>query len=160
MFHASRPEGSRGNDGAVADVVGSLLMVGMTVGMTVVLAVLLLAYDGPQPEPHVRLSVTVTPGDDNGWGTGDEQVRVSHLGGDALATSAHVIVSVAGAETDFTGAALGDPFTDGKLTVGESWTRPWTIRSTDPVTVHVVGDAGGPSQLLATLVFVASGAGP
>jgi FlaG/FlaF family flagellin (archaellin) len=145
--------------GAVADVVGSLLMVGMTVGMTVVLAFLLLTYDGPQPEPHVRLSLTVTPGD-GVWGNGDEQVRLAHLGGDALSDSAHVLVSTAGCELDLTGPALGGAFADGSLAVGEVWSRACTIQSTDSVVVHVVGETGGPTRLLATLDFVAAGAGP
>ena len=138
---------------AVTDVVGAVLMVGMTVGMTVVLSLLLVTYKGPSPSPHSAVAVTVLPGA-NGWGSGDETVRIRHLGGDPLTRSTHVIVRIGSTTTDLTGAALGAPFTDGRFTTGETWSRAWTIQATDLVHVDVVGAGGQGGTLLATTSIV------
>lgn len=136
---------SEANAEAVSDVIGSILLVGLTVGMTVVLALLLLTYQGPKPAPQAHLAITVRPGS-SGWGTGDESVVVRHLGGDAVGKGTHILLTVGSTRTDLSGAALGSAFADGKLTVGESWTRTMSIAGTDAVAVTVVG--GGESPLI------------
>src|ERR1043165_3341561 len=86
-------------DDGVADVLGAVLLVGMTVGMTVVLSLLLVTFKGPQATPHSSLAITVVPGA-NGWGTGDEQVRIRHLGGDPIKGPVHVVLQVGSTVTD------------------------------------------------------------
>jgi len=150
---AARKQASRAGDAAVSDVLGSVLLVGMTVGMAVVLSFLLLTYKGPQPAPHSSLAVTVVPGA-GGWGSGDEQVRIRDLGGDPLRGPVHVVIHVGSATTDLTGAALGGAFADGKLTIGESWSRTMAIGATDLVRVDVVAGSGSGTALLASLTEV------
>ena len=144
------------HDEAISDVVGSILLVGLTVGMTVVLAILLMAYDGPSAPPKADLAVTLSPGA-GGWGTGDEEVRVRHLGGPAVPSSSHVLLAVGPASSDLTGGALGGAFADGRLSIGETWRRTGRIGATDLVSVQVTVDAGGASVLLASLSLVPGG---
>lgn len=145
-------------DAAVSDVVGSILLVGMTVGMTVVLALLLMTFDGPEPTPHTRLAVSVSPGA-GGWGTGDEEVRVRHIGGDALGDETRVLLRIGTSTADLEGAALGGAFSDGELAIGETWTRTSTIRATDLVGVDVVAGAGL-SRLVSSVALVPGGVAP
>lgn len=157
MASLSSPEPS--SDAAVSDVLGSILLVGLTVGMTVVLAVLLFTYDGPQAEPRARLAIAVLPGD-GGWGTGDEVVRVQHVGGMALSDGTHVALRIGTAFTDVSGPALGAAFADGRLTIGETWQGTWTIGANDLVTVNVIADNGGAGALLASMTVVPAQVAP
>lgn len=141
---------------ALTDVVGSILLVGLTVAMTVVLAVLLLAYDGPAAAPQADLAVTLSPGA-GGWGTGDEEVRVRHLGGPALPDSSRVRLAVGAATADLSGPALGGAFADGRLAIGETWRHTARIAASDLVSVQVSADGGGTDVLLASLSLVAGG---
>jgi FlaG/FlaF family flagellin (archaellin) len=145
------------SDEAVSDVVGSILLVGITVGMTVVLALLLFAYDGPEPETRAHLAISVLPGLDGAWGTKDEQVVVRHLGGDPIRSSAHVLTSIGGVRSDLSGAALGPASADGRLVVGEMWTQGAWIKDTDVVIVEVVDAGGELSRLLASATMMAGG---
>ena len=143
-------------DEAVSDVVGSILMVGITVGMTVVLALLLMTYDGPSAVSEANLALAVRPGA-GGWGTGDETIVVRHLGGDAVSSSAHILVSIGTTHADLTGPALGPAFADSRLVIGETWTRTATIRATDLVAVNIVASETGTSHLLATFTTLPGG---
>lgn len=150
------------SDEAVSDVVGAILLVGITVGMTVVLAVLLTVYDGPEAVPQADLAVSVVPGADGSWDTGDEQVRIRHLGGQPLKQTTVVSVDIDGATTRLTGPALASRWSDGRLTIGETWSwtpaAPASIAADDLVSVQVTGLGGGNSALLAALTVVPGGA--
>ncbi|MEA3189982.1 MAG: Archaeal Type pilin, N-terminal [Thermoplasmata archaeon] len=140
------------DDEAVSDVVGSALLVGITVLLAVAMAGLLFALPPPQATPQSNLAVSVSPGN-QAWGTGDEQLVVTHLGGDPLAQDT-TIVSYSlngGAPVGITGAALG--FSGGRLSVGERWTRTVPLQSTDRVAINVVNTEGA-STLLATAAVV------
>ena len=148
------------SDGAVADVLGAILLVGLTVGMTVVLGGLLMTYDGPRATPHARLSITASPGA-GGWDTNDETIRVQHLGGDPLEAGTRVLIRINGVVvTDLSGAALGDTFADGRLVVGETWTHTPTngITLGELIGVDVVGQGEG-TAILASVALVAAPAG-
>lgn len=146
-------------DEGVSDVLGAILLVGLTVAMTVVLAILLFTYNGPEPVPRADLAVTVLPGE-RGWGTGDENVTVRHVGGMALSDATRIAIRVGANLTEMTGPTLGDPFGDGALSIGESWSKRMTIRANDLVTINVVGDNGSAGTLLASVTIVPAGVAP
>jgi FlaG/FlaF family flagellin (archaellin) len=155
---APRRAGLGRDGGAVADVVGSVLMVGITVIMASVLGLLLLSFKGPTPLVHSSLAVSLDPGQ-NGWGTGDESVRITHNGGDALKASlSRLIITVGSTTTTYTGTSqLGSAWADGTLKVGETWQRTFTISSGQPVGVVVVGSQDGNSPaVLVNNALVAS----
>lgn len=163
-------------EAAVSDVVGSILLVAITVIMSVVMAGLLLAFKGPVASPQVNLSVSVNPGT-SAWGTGDEQIVVSHVGGDAIDGAAVFInykinagatVTVPGTSSTpcasqtvpktvmcslYTGATALPLQT--KWTIGETYILTLTLASSDTVVVNVVG-TGSTSSLLATARMIPS----
>jgi hypothetical protein len=108
-------------------------------------ALLIFQFKGPVAVPESNLAVTLAPGA-SGWGSGDETIRLTHNGGEALdADLVTVAYSINGATTALTGASgLGGAFADGKFTIGEVWT--WTVRmaGSDTVKVNVVsrGETG------------------
>jgi FlaG/FlaF family flagellin (archaellin) len=137
-------------DDAVADTVGAILMVAITVVMAVVLSLLLFAFKGPVATPQANLAVSLDAGG-GGWGTGDESIRVQHNGGEALpATSTSIVYTVNGVPTVLRGASLGGPFATGALNLGETWTRTLTLASTDKVTASVVAGGGARTVLVAS----------
>lgn len=143
---------------AVADILGSILMVGITVIMAAAFAILLFSYKGPTPTLQTDVAVSVDPGA-GGWSTGDETIRILHRGGDPLsAIQSTVTVKIgAAAQQSYTGAtALGSTFADGKLTVGEIWQKTYTIASGSAVTVKLIAVGQGSSQLLAANSLVAN----
>lgn len=154
------PHPHRGDD-AVADTVGSILMVGITVVMSVVLGIALFSFEGPTPLAHADLAIAVLPGSDGTWGNGNEVVRILHRGGDALdASKATVTVTVGGTTRTLTGASqLGSTWADGFLRVGETWTYTWPVAGgivqNAPVTAAVV-NAGAQSQVVSASSTVAS----
>lgn len=157
-----RPVGTRGlrdDERAVSDVLGSILLVGITVASAVGFGLLLLSFDGPPDVQHTRLSVILVPGA-GGWNSGDEALRVTHLGGEPLRRSVTTIqyTPPSGVPVQVTGTGLGGGFGDGELRIGETWTQTVTAAANDAFAVQVVvRDAT--SQLLADFVAVAGAAG-
>lgn len=128
-------------DAGVSEVVGSILMVAITVALAgAMFSVVYGAIPGDGGPRRASLSGSLDPGD-GGWGTGDESFTLTHRGGHGLPADATAIVlEVGGNETRF--AVDGDPidhaeqtaFTadDRNLTIGERWTAP--ARTIDPLT--------------------------
>lgn len=156
---ARRPR-CRRDDEAVSDVVGSILLVGITVTMAAALGLLLLNFDGPKERPEASLALTVRPGL-NAWGSGDERLQVRHLGGDALRASDTVILySINGSSAvALTGSQLG--FANGRLAIGQTWTSGnLTLSSAAAVDLRVIhrgatgvllaGDTLTPGQVSST----------
>lgn len=153
-----RPVGVRGDEAAVSDVLGSILLVGITVIMAGGFAVLLLSFDGPEETLHSRLATSMASGGGD-WGDGDEQLRLTHLGGEPLkADEVTIQFARAGVVTTLTGDALGSAFDDGELTIGETWITTLTADVGDVVEVRVV-HTGNQSQLLASGSIVAGASG-
>jgi hypothetical protein len=128
--HGPRPAPVRlrEDEAAVSDVLGSLLMVGMTVIAAVGLGAMLLAFDGPADQLHADLTMRTDPGT-GGWGTADETLQVMHLGGEPVLDHQVTIQYKIGATTRCFGArtgctALGSAFADHQLTIGETWESP------------------------------------
>lgn len=140
----------------VSDVVGSILLVGITVMVAVALGLMLLSFSGPTKEVHVELAVSLDPGS-GGWGTGDERVRVRHLGGDALLMEpSRVLIVVGSQDYSRSGSALGSTWADGALSIGEMWEAQMNIPANAPVRVGVVGGGVGEPTLVSSQNLVAS----
>ena len=138
-------------------MLGSILLVAITVVVAVAFAVLMLQFKGPAKVPVSHVATSLGAGS-SGWGTGDESLRLTHNGGDPLlASQTKIVYSVNGVTTTLTGTtgpnALGGAFADGKLTVGEVWVRTTSLAATDNVAMAVVYTGSGTSLLAqATLV--------
>src|SRR5688572_15847029 len=141
---------------AVTEVLGSILLVGITVVTAAGLGLIIFAFEGPQDTLHIDLELRIDPGVDADWDTGDEKLQLRHLGGEAMQAGDTVIAyENAGSTTTHTGTsgagALGSAFSDGELTIGETWESPddLELAQDEVVAVDVVGTAGE-STLLAT----------
>jgi hypothetical protein len=151
------------SDAAVSDVVGSILLAAITVGMSTILGILLFTFAGPTPTLQAELVVRIDPGS-VGWGSGDERIEVLHRGGDpVLAENARISVRVGGTTTTYCEqgppactASLGSTFADGKLTIGETWFRTLNIPSGASVQVDAIVDNPATTQLLSTERLVAN----
>ncbi len=143
------------DEAAVSDIVGSILLVGITIMSVGGFAVLLFAFDGPPDVQHTELAATLDPGG-GGWNSGDEQVRLTHLGGEALADDDTTVQYTVGATTTtLSGVDLASAFADGRLTIGEVWTRTLPLALNDEVTVRVAVRSGDRGQLLASATVTA-----
>ncbi len=142
-------------DEAVTDVLGTILMVAITVMMMVGLSVLILSIDGPSDQTFVELSISLLPGG-LAWGEGDEEVLLVHGGGEALKRDdARVTISINGVVTTYEGAALDGDFADGSLTLGESWGKSdLTIPVNASVDVNFIGKSG--NNIVASAAMTAS----
>lgn len=148
--------GLRRDTRAVSDVVGSILLVSITVLMAISLGGLMLAFDGPQDQQHTKLAITLGPGADLNWGADDAELRIQHLGGEPLPqerTLVHLTPPGGARET------VEPVFAGGSLRIGESWTRIVTAFEDDVFQVQVVVSAtAGGAGLLASTAVVAVGA--
>ncbi|MEA3204150.1 MAG: Archaeal Type pilin, N-terminal [Thermoplasmata archaeon] len=161
MPRRGRP--SRRDEHAVADTVGSILMVGITVVMATVLGGMLFAFKGPQNAPQSSVALAVSPGN-AAWGNGDEQIRVTHNGGDPLATASTTVTYAINGVTQppITGAAIGGSLYQGTTLlpartswdIGQTWIKTLTLQSTDTVAITVAAAANGGASLLAAAVLV------
>jgi Archaeal Type IV pilin, N-terminal len=152
---------------AVSDVLGSILMVGITVAMAIGFGLVLFAFKGPANTQHTSLAVTLDPGPDGTWGNGNEEVRVTHLGGEPLAASGTTFVYRigTGSPTTLSGNALASGFcnptcvADGKLVIGERWSRTATLALSQPALVQVIVNTGDQTHLLSSATAVAGQSG-
>ncbi len=112
-------------DEAVTDVLGTILMVGITVVMMGGLSLLVLNIDGPVDITYAELTTRVRPGADPAWGTGDEQVVLKHAGGERIPTSdLRVIMRIDGVEQAIDPLTIDGGDSDGHFSMGEKWTSP------------------------------------
>ncbi|HLE47741.1 MAG TPA: type IV pilin N-terminal domain-containing protein, partial [Candidatus Thermoplasmatota archaeon] len=157
----SRPARRRLCDDAVSEMVGTVLLVGITVVMVTGLTVLMLGRAGPVDESHGTYSASLRPGTDGLWGTGDELILIDHMGGEALLADATVIrVKVASTELRFEGATLGSAFLpDGYLKPGERWSLTQTVALADVVRIEVVAtdNSGSNTAYMSTLTASCAG---
>jgi len=155
---ARRSLGLRDDERAVTDVVGSVLLVSLTVLMAGALGALLLSFNAGSSTLRANLVITVDPGPGGVWGNGDEQVRIQHVGGDPLsASAASVVLRVGATATTLKGASqIGSAWGDGTLSVGETWTRTMNIPSTTAVGIAVVSTQAGNSQVVGSANLVSN----
>lgn len=141
------------NEDAVSDVLGTILMVGITVTMMAGLSLLVLNIDGPPDNVHADLAISAGPGA-GGWGTGDETILVRHLGGEAVPGDLTVVVLIGAARTDLVPTDQG--WLDGKLRIGESWAGTLTVNEGDRLEVGLLDRRG----FITTADLVAGGSVP
>lgn len=120
-----------GDEASVSDVLGSILLVGITVVMAAAFGAVLLAYDGPTDRQHTQLAATVGPGADGDWGTNDAELQLQHLGGEPL-RDGQLTVRYTDQDGEHSQSAA---FTGGRFQLGDTWTR--TISATPGVEVAV-----------------------
>ncbi len=141
------------SDDAVSDVIGSILLVAVTVGMMVALGSLILNIEGPVDPLRADLQLSVLRGP-GAWGDGDEVLRLRHLGGEEVTNIGTVVrLAINGTVTEYKDAALDGSFADG-LTIGETWSVVTTIPLLAQVDVDIIN--ADLKTLVATTSFVAT----
>lgn len=139
---------------AVSDVLGAVLLVGITVVMAAAFGVLLLSYDGPSDTQHTQLAITIGPGSDQDWGPNDAELRIKHIGGEPLRQAD---VTIQYTEAGGSPQTVQPTFAGGKLSIGQSWTRTISAFPGDAVSVLVVVDLGSTGQVVASSLVPAGG---
>jgi len=140
VFASTGPSRVRPDAGA-SEVIGSILMVALTVAVTAgFVTVLFKAIPDATDKMCASLSGSLQE-NANDWGSGDETVRVSHQGGDPLPISwMAIVVTIGGAETRYSEGGANpldhageDAFSgsDTEFVIGERWTTPETTVPSD-----------------------------
>jgi hypothetical protein len=135
----SPPRSLRGDRAAVSDIIGSVLLIGITVIAATAFGLLLFSFKGPADTQHTQLAISVGPGADGDWGAGDAELRILHAGGEPLLQGATTVTYV---ESGGTAQTVSPVFPGGSLTLGQNWTKAITALPGDtiPVRVAVSGD--------------------
>lgn len=127
---------------AASDVVGSILLVAITVIVGSLFGALILAMPGPVDTTRPDLVLAVNAGPDGLWGTGNENISIFHAGGEAMKReSSRVVIRHGPSETMLTGTALGGVFASASgLSIGTTWfsSAPLTISQGGDVAINVV----------------------
>lgn len=143
------------SEAAVSDVLGSILLVGITVVMAAGFGLVLLSYDGPSDTQHTQVSVTVGPGSNGVWGVNEAELMLRHIGGEALRSDD---VTVRYTLADGTTATVTPTFPGGTLTLGQTWTQAITAQPGDAIQVFVIVSTGRTAAVLSGGVASAGGA--
>lgn len=107
------------DDGA-SSIVGSILLVGITVAAFTALSVTVLSFEGPEDVDRAQVHYQLGPGA-GGWGDGDETLIVRHLGGEPISTQdVRVIFRTDGFQEERSAASLGMAET---FSAGDFWIR-------------------------------------
>lgn len=146
----------RGDDEVgVSDVLGAVLLVGITVVMAAAFGAVLLSYDGPSDTQHTQLFVSVGPGADGDWGASDAELRIRHVGGEPLYQGAVTVTY-----SDLGGSHTVTPtFTGGRFDIGDSWTQVISASPGTNIEVSVVVQAGSSAAVISSGNVAAGGAG-
>lgn len=158
--------GLGGPDQGASEVVGSILMVALTVAIAgAMVSVVYGAIPTDQGSRRASFSAEVHPNGD-GWGTGDETVAINHNGGHALhADATAVVVGIDGPETVYEpagpnavdhGSQTAWTTSDREFTIGERWhTDALTIPEDARVSLTIVDREA--SKVIWTASLTASG---
>lgn len=125
-------DGIEHRDVGASEIVGSILMVAITVAVAAgMVTVVYGAIAGDEPPRRASLSASIHE-NDGGWGTGDETITVTHKGGHSLhVDELAIVIEIAGQETRF--SQDGDlpldhagqhafSASDRTFAIGERWT--------------------------------------
>ena len=101
---------------AVSDIVGTVLLLGMTIALFSVLCVGVLSYPSSPSEPAVNLVGTINDGN----------LYLEHCGGEALDLDTKVIITIEGNPPVSVSIRVGDYLTEGanKWSIGEGLVYP------------------------------------
>ncbi len=137
----------------MSDVVGSILLVAITVSSFIGLGLLIASLPGPPDQLHASLKTEVHPGPDQLWGTGDEQIRIRHMFGESIDEfGSSVIITQNGVAKRISDVDLA--FTDGFLDLGETWSYQQPMNFNDQITISFAVPHGGGSRLLSSISVV------
>lgn len=108
---------NRANE-AVSDIVGTVLLLGMTIALFSVLCVGVLSYPSSPSEPAVNLVGTIIETPDDGV-----YLHLEHCGGEALDLNTKVIITLDGGQSEDirVGGYLTDENKDNKWNIGEGF---------------------------------------
>ncbi len=143
----------RNDEWAVSDVLGNVLLIGITVTSFAALTFMVGQIPPPPDQVHAELSVEVQAGPDQSWSTGDELIVINHLYGESVpADESYVLLGINGATQRFSGAQLD--FSGGLLDIGETWKRTALVGFNDEVSVDIgVLRSGGSTLLTSTRII-------
>jgi flagellin-like protein len=135
----------------VSDIVGSILLVAITIISGVALGGMIFAFPGPPETTIASLRTSLIAGA-GGWGTGDESIQLTHLGGESLSPlGLSITYSINNVATTLSGASqLGSVLNPGPMVIGQTWVRTAMLRSTDIVSVSVAVQGSSGSSLVAS----------
>ncbi len=147
-------------DEGASEVIGSILMVALTVVTAASLVgVISFADLGPRDQVRAEFTLQAHAGEDGAWGTGDEYVTIRHKGGEAVPLADFAIIAdIQGQATRYSGALLvhgdqtvfGEEPTPNAFTIGERWQTPLsgtnalTVNRGDIVSIEIVAGPGDP----------------
>ncbi len=151
------PRVLRADEHAVSDAIGNILMIGITIAISGGLALTVTSM--LKPDPYYGAEVGAELADqDSLWGTGNERVTVKLLWGEPLEKKwTKIYITAGGLRDEYSDADLDQGFSDGKLTLGESWYVDKTIAAGQEVMVEVVAERGDASKLLSSSTFRSEG---
>lgn len=148
MRSQASPRALGSQESGVAEVLGSVLLVGVTVAFGGILSFVVMDSMRPAPRVHVELQTELSSGDGT-WANGNERVLVHHLGGDALqAGGLRFVLDVAGVTVTVEGPDVAAAFPDGSFSLGESWAFVLHHDGCSPLQVATIYETDGASQLL------------
>jgi FlaG/FlaF family flagellin (archaellin) len=143
----------RDNSGA-SEVLGTVLLIGITVALMGSLTLLVLNVRPPTDILHADLSMSANRGLDGAWGTSDELITIQHLGGEAIkANQLTITIDKDGTIIALGGASLAQGFADGEFTIGEVWHLETLINENSEINMQLVVTGGSSSQLVAAQVI-------
>lgn len=138
----SRKRCTGGRDAGVSDVLGSLLLVALTVLLGASMIVYLLAfYDGPVEELEADFLIRIEW--DCSVSPPDAEILIQHVGGEAIAESIVAfyitigptpLVPIEGDDLAFEDEGNFDD----KLEIGEPWRYPTSLAENTPITFEVI----------------------
>ncbi len=138
---------------AVSDVLGSVLLVGITVTSFAALGLLVSNIPPPPDNVHAEIAVAVKPGPDQSWSTGDEILEVRHIYGEAIPQDGStIIIDVNGASQKIRAGDLA--FSGGTLDIGEHWSRTMLFNFNDHITLTLIAPRGSGTSVLTSTAVV------
>lgn len=106
-------------DSGVSEVIGTLLLLGITVALFFVAFAWASTFRPPERAPYAELSAYLNDGGD-GWGNGNERILIAHRGGEPLLQdNTEVMITIDESPIRYGGKDL--KFSDGFFYLGEVW---------------------------------------
>jgi hypothetical protein len=149
----------RGDASGASEVLGSTLLVAITVVMAASLGGLVVNFAKPTPTFHAEVAVVLSSGWDAAWATGNEKIVFTNRGGQPLPTSSTLLlIGIGGASTRFPASGLGGAWADGAFTIGEKYEFVTTIGAAESVSAAIVVATEQGEKVLSATELVPSGA--
>lgn len=134
------------SDAAHADVLATTLLLGLAVAIAGAFGAVVRERLVPEPRYVAHVDLTLGPGRDRAWGTGDEVLTLVHAGGEPIPRHDLKLVTAVNGTGTVRPLAAGST-SDGTLSFGDRWSFTLTAPPGASFEAHLV--AG--SALLARL---------